>query len=78
MVSSVVSSFLESQSDLVEFDSVPGPDVGRLTKLSSSKSCASDPLHALMVKQDLPVLCLFKGCGKSCCSANFNTLEKNE
>lgn len=42
MVSSAVSSFLES--DLVEFDFVSEPDVEKLIKLSSSKSCASDLL----------------------------------
>lgn len=41
MVSSAVSSFLES--DLVEFDFVSEPDVEKLIK-SSSKSCASDLL----------------------------------
>ena len=54
MVSSVVSSLLES--DLVEFDSVPEPDVEKLIKLSSSKSCA---LPTWMVKQCLPVLLPF-------------------
>ena len=57
VVYSVVSSFLES--DLVEFDSVPQPDIEELIKLSSSKSCASDPLPSWMVKQCLPVLLPF-------------------
>lgn len=40
MISSVVSSFLES--DLVKFDFVSEPDVKKLIKLLSSKSCVSD------------------------------------
>ena len=50
-------SFLES--DLVEFDSVPEPDVEKLINLSSLKSCTSDLLPSWMVKQCLPVLLPF-------------------
>ena len=57
MASSVVRSFPES--DLLQFDPLSEPDVEKLIKLLSSKSCVSDPLPTWMVKQYLPVLLSF-------------------